>query len=120
MFELPDKGIIKARIHFCSNGAVAQAHYENCDGAFFYVTFAISGTDFIITSVGRHSRATDDEARLGGDAIDSLLALEAAKRGVTKLFIIHPGDKVEWVRTYEPCITALTQLPATNRPIYLN
>jgi hypothetical protein len=121
MFQLPNKGPIGAHLSdHGSFGGVVKACYETCEEPVAWATFARSGTDFIIMTYGIHARLTGSQATEAGNAIDLLLAKEAAKLGVTNLFLVHPDETVELVRTYEPCITALTQLPSTTRPTYLN
>jgi hypothetical protein len=94
--------IVTRLYHHGSCGGVVQACYENVEEAVSFVTFAVSGGDIVITSFGVNSHVTAKEAQLAGDAIDSVLEQVAAKLGVTKLFIVHPNDPTELVRTYTP------------------
>jgi hypothetical protein len=122
MFELPNNGPIKARLfQHSANSGVVQAHYENCEGAFCYVVYAVCGTDLILTKVDRHSRATEEEGRKGGNAIDLLLANHAAWLGVRRLFVIHPDNQCELVKTYEPHPALLLEgYNTTSRTSYIN
>lgn len=106
--------------HQGSFGGVVEAFCDSCAEPVSFVTYARSGTDFIITKFGIHPRCDVKEAQLAGDIMDAELAKEAQRLGVTKLFVVHHNDQVELVRTYQPCISALTQLSATNRPTYIN
>jgi hypothetical protein len=121
MFQSPNSGPIKARLfQHSANTGVVQAHYENCEGAFCYVVYSVCGTDLTISSLSRHPRASDEEAQKGGNAIDLLLANQAAWLGVTRLFIIHPDDTVELARTYEPHPAVLMAGYNTNKTVYIN
>jgi len=67
-----------------------------------------------------HPLLTAKEAQLAGDAIDLVLAQEAAKFGVKQLFIIHPNDTTELVREYQiqPFVTGVGVI---NQPaVYVN
>jgi len=122
MFQLPNSCPIKARIfqHSATSGVV-QAHYKNCDGAFCYAVYSVCGTDLILTKVDRHPCASDEEAQKGGDAIDLLLANKAAWLGVRRLFVVHPDNTSELVRTYEPHPAVLLEgYNNTSRTAYIN
>lgn len=122
MFQLPNSGPIKARLfqHSATSGVV-QSFYANCDGAFCYAVYSVCGTDLILTKVDRHPRASDEEAHKGGDAIDLLLANQAAWLGVRRLFVVHPDNTAELVRTYEPHPAVLLEgYNTTSRTAYLN
>jgi hypothetical protein len=95
MFQLFNKGPIKAHLSHHSFGEVVKACYETCEEPVAFAHFARSGSDFIIMKYGIHPRLTSSQATEAGNAIDVLLAQEAAKRGVTNLFLVHPDDTVE-------------------------
>ena len=120
MFTLPNSPI-KARLYLHgSNTGVVQARYKNCEGAFCYITYAVVGTDLVITQFAVHSRATTKEAQAAGDEIDVVLEKEAQMRGLRRLLLIHPDDTVEVVREYE--VQPFTiEFDDRNKPIaYLN
>jgi len=108
------------RLYHYGPGGVIQAFAENVEQAACVVTFVQSGSDFVITSYIVAPGVTSKVARLAGDAIDSVLEQEAAKRGVRNLYIIHKDDTVELVRTYE-VQPSVMGLGATDQTIsYIN
>lgn len=110
--------IAKITHHGCYGGVV-EAFCDTCSESLVFVNFITSGNDFIITKFGTHPRLSVKDVNRAGDLIDVGLAKEAQRLGVTKLFIILSGDRVEFVRDYKlhPSVLAM---PYKSNTQYIN
>jgi hypothetical protein len=104
--------------HHGSFGGVVEAFCDTCAEAVAFVTYSVSGIDMVITKWYVHPSLSNKEARRAGDLMERELVKEGQKLGVKQLFFIHSDDKVELVRTVEPCVSVLPQLIVT-KPTYL-
>ena len=88
--------------HQGCHGGVVTARRETNDEAVSFVSYSTTGTDFVINSFGVNPQASQQEAVLAGDPINTLLKAEAHKLGIKRLLIVLPTqDTPEVIEEYK-------------------